>query len=29
MDQKAIPFGAQNGRLAVLAPLHREIVTRD
>lgn len=29
MDQRGIPFGAQNRMLAVLAPLHREIVTRD
>ena len=29
MDAKAIPFAAQNGMLARLAPLHRQIVTRD
>jgi len=27
MDSKAIPFAAQNGMLARLAPMHREIVT--
>ncbi|MBW8846911.1 MAG: group 1 truncated hemoglobin, partial [Burkholderiales bacterium] len=27
MDAKAIPFAAQNGMLARLAPMHREIVT--
>ena len=27
MDAKGIPFGAQNGMLARLAPMHREIVT--
>ncbi len=29
MDERGIPFSAQNGMLAVLAPLHREIVTRN
>lgn len=28
MDAKGIPFAAQNGMLARLAPLHREIVTQ-
>lgn len=28
MDAKGIPFAAQNGMLARLAPMHREIVTR-
>jgi len=27
MDAKAVPFAAQNGMLARLAPMHREIVT--
>lgn len=27
MDAKGIPFGAQNGMLARLAPMHRDIVT--
>ena len=27
MDAKGIPFAAQNGMLAKLAPMHREIVT--
>jgi len=27
MDAKAIPFAAQNGMLARLAPMHRDIVT--
>ena len=29
MDAQAIPFAAQNGMLARLAPLHRQIVNRD
>jgi hemoglobin len=29
MDSKGIPFAAQNGMLARLAPLHREIITKD
>jgi hemoglobin len=29
MDARAIPFAAQNGMLARLAPMHRDIVTRD
>lgn len=29
MDAKGIPFSAQNGMLARLAPLHRDIVTKD
>jgi hemoglobin len=29
MDAKGIPFSAQNGMLARLAPLHREIITKD
>lgn len=29
MDARAIPFGAQNAMLARLAPMHRDIVTRD
>ena len=29
MDERGIAFGAQNGMLALLAPMHREIVTRD
>jgi hemoglobin len=28
MDAKNIPFAAQNGMLARLAPMHREIITR-
>ena len=28
MDAKGIPFAAQNGMLARLAPMHRQIVTR-
>lgn len=28
MDAKGIPFSAQNGMLARLAPMHREIVTK-
>lgn len=28
MDAKGIPFGAQNRMLALLAPMHRDIVTR-
>jgi hemoglobin len=27
MDAKAVPFAAQNGMLARLAPMHREIIT--
>lgn len=27
MDAKAIPFAAQNGMLARLAPMHREVIT--
>ena len=29
MDANGIPFSAQNGMLARLAPLHRDIVTKD
>lgn len=29
MDAKAIPFAAQNGMLARLAPMHRQIVNRN
>lgn len=29
MDAKGIPFSAQNGMLARLAPMHREIITKD
>jgi hemoglobin len=29
MDAKGIPFAAQNGMLARLAPMPREIITRD
>ena len=29
MDAKGIPFAAQNGMLARLAPMHREIITKD
>lgn len=28
MEAKGIPFGAQNGMLARLAPMHRQIITR-
>jgi hemoglobin len=28
MDAKGIPFSAQNGMLARLAPMHREIITK-
>jgi hemoglobin len=29
MDAKGIPFSAQNGMLARLAPMHRDIITKD
>jgi hemoglobin len=29
MDAKGIPFSAQNGMLARLAPMHREIITKE
>jgi hemoglobin len=29
MDAKGIPFSAQNGMLARLAPMHREIISQD
>jgi hemoglobin len=29
MDAKGIPFSAQNGMLARLAPMHRQIITRE
>ena len=29
MDTRGVPFGAQNAMLARLAPMHRDIVTRD
>jgi hemoglobin len=29
MDAKGIPFAAQNGMLARLAPMHRDIIARD
>jgi len=28
MDAKGIPFGTQNRMLALLAPMHRDIVTK-
>ena len=28
MDRKGIPFRSQNKLLAVLAPMHREVITR-
>ena len=28
MDAKGIPFSAQNGMLALLAPMHRDIISR-
>lgn len=29
MDAKGVPFSAQNGMLARLAPMHREIISQD
>ena len=28
MDRRGVPFRAQNKLLAILAPMHREVITR-
>ena len=28
MDRKGVPFRSQNKLLAILAPMHREVITR-